>query len=208
MEKGAADRVFDQAIRAIEEAPDIISVKEVVAEYSEKLNQIPINSQITPLKVGIVGEIYIVMEPFVNMNLEKELGKLGVEVRRTKSTAASEWARLGSFNVLNEEKKRLKKFAFPYLKRDISGHGLESLAEKVRLSREGYDGIIHLMPFTCMPEAVAANIMPSTKENIPVLTILCDEQMAKAGFLTRLEAFVDLLKWRRRQRDNICLSSN
>jgi predicted nucleotide-binding protein (sugar kinase/HSP70/actin superfamily) len=44
--------------------------------------------------------------------------------------------------------------------------------------------------------------MPSTKENIPVLTILCDEQIAKAGVLTRLEAFVDLLERKRRVQKN------
>lgn len=198
IEKGTADRIFRRAIEAIDEAPDLVSTRRVAAKYLGELNQVPGEKGFIPLKVGVVGEIYAVMEPFVNMNLEMELGKLGVQVRRTRTTFFSEWARLGSFNVLNEEKKRLRKFASPYLRRDIGGHGLESLAEKVRLSTLGFDGIVHLAPFTCMPEGVAANIMPSTVESIPVLTILCDEQLAKAGLLTRLEAFVDLLKWRRK----------
>ena len=62
--------------------------------------------------------------------------------------------------------------------------------------------MVHLAPFTCMPEIVAQNIMPSTKEDIPVLTVLYDEQMARPGMITRLEAFVDLLKFRRRRRGN------
>jgi hypothetical protein len=45
--------------------------------------------------------------------------------------------------------------------------------------------------------------MPSTRENLPVLTILCDEQMTKTGVLTRLEAFVDLLKHKRMMKDKI-----
>jgi benzoyl-CoA reductase/2-hydroxyglutaryl-CoA dehydratase subunit BcrC/BadD/HgdB len=49
-----------------------------------------------------------------------------------------------------------------------------------------------------MPEIIAQNIMPSTKEVIPVLTILCDEQLGKPGMLTRLEAFVDMLQRKRR----------
>ena len=61
---------------------------------------------------------------------------------------------------------------------------------------------MHLAPFTCMPEIVAQNIMPKTKENIPVLTIICDEQIAKTGMLTRLEAFVDLLDRKRRLGNN------
>jgi predicted nucleotide-binding protein (sugar kinase/HSP70/actin superfamily) len=84
----------------------------------------------------------------------------------------------------------------PYLKRDVGGDGWETVGEKVLHAKE-YDGIVHLAPFTCMPEIVAQNIMPSTKEKIPVLTILCDEQLAKAGVLTRLEAFVDLLERKR-----------
>lgn len=200
-EKGMADRILREAIHVIDEITDLNVLNKVVAEYLAKLRRIPRNPYAKPLKVGIVGEIFVVMEPFTNMNLEMELGKLGCEVKRTRSTFFSEWMRLGAFlNVLNDEKKKLSKFAYPYLKRDVGGHGLESLAEKVRLS-QNYDGIVHLMPFTCMPEAIAQNIMPVTPGDIPILTILCDEQTGRQGFLTRLEAFVDLLRWRRRKRE-------
>jgi len=80
-----------------------------------------------------------------------------------------------------------------YLKRDIGGHGLESLGLKIEYAQKGYDGLIHLMPFTCLPEIIAQNIMISTKEKIPVLTMACDEEMGRAGTITRIEAFVDLL---------------
>ncbi|GAF96418.1 unnamed protein product, partial [marine sediment metagenome] len=33
-------------------------------------------------------------------------------------------------------------------------------------------------------------------------SIICDEQIAKAGILTRLEAFVDLLERKRRAQNN------
>lgn len=201
LEKGQTDRVFREAIQAIDGAVNLSSLKQVVRLYLEKLDQIPKNAAAVPLKVGIIGELYVIMEPFVNMNLEVELGKRGVEVRRTKTTFFSEWTGVGSYlNVLNNEKKKLQKFAHPYLTRDVGGHGLESVGEKVRLAREGYDGVVHLAPFTCMPEAIAQNIMLSTKEDIPLLTIVCDEQLEQAGLLTRIEAFVDLLDWRRKKK--------
>ncbi len=75
---------------------------------------------------------------------------------------------------------------------------MESVGEKVRRTGD-YDGIIHLAPLTCMPEVIAQNIMPFTRENIPVLTLVCDELMGKAGVLTRVEAFVDLFKRCRNQ---------
>ena len=200
LEKGAADRLYREAIGAIDGATSLASLKRVVQECIENLEQIPQNGEIVPLKVGIVGEMYVVMEPFSNMNLEIELGKMGVEARRTRSTFFSEWTKWSSFlNALNDEKKELKRFAQPYLKRDVGGHGFESVGEKVRRAND-YDGIIHLMPFTCMPEVIAQNIMPFTKESIPVLTIACDEQMGKAGRQTRVEAFIDLLERRRKGR--------
>ena len=99
------------------------------------------------------------------------------------------------------EKDRIHKAALPYLQRDIGGDGWESVGEKVLHANE-YDGLIHLVPFTCMPEIIAQNIMPTTKEKIPVLTILCDEQITKTGMLTRLEAFVDLLQRKQRTGNN------
>jgi predicted nucleotide-binding protein (sugar kinase/HSP70/actin superfamily) len=130
------------------------------------------------------------------MDIERELGKLGVEVRRM--TFVSKWTKFSLLNPLRiNEKDKIHKAALPYLKRDIGGDGWESVGEKVVHANQ-YDGLIHLAPFTCMPEVVAQNIMPSTKESIPVLTVLCDEQIAKPGMLTRLEAFIDLLERKRR----------
>jgi len=195
--KGTANRLFTKAVNAIDRADDYDALKKVQVDYINQLNQVDKDTQYKPLVVGITGEFYVVLEPFSNFDVESELGKLGVEVRRT--TFISEWTKFSLFlNPLGmNEKARIHKAALPYLKRDIGGDGWESVGEKVLHAKE-YDGIIHLAPFTCMPEIVAQNIMPSTKEHIPVLTILCDEQIAKPGILTRLEAFVDLLERKRR----------
>jgi predicted nucleotide-binding protein (sugar kinase/HSP70/actin superfamily) len=200
LEKGSANRIYRQAVKDIEEAREGKEVKKITRGYIDKLNQVVKDPKADPVKVGIVGEIYVVLEPFANMDIEVELGKLGVEVKRHLSL--SRWVKYSFFlNPLGiDEWKEVHKAAMPYLKRDVGGDGWESVGEKVIYAREGYDGIIHLAPFTCMPEIVAENIMPSTKEDIPVLTVLCDEQMARPGMITRLEAFVDLLKFRRRRR--------
>ncbi len=199
--KGTANRLFSEAIDAINKADDFAILKRVQKEYIDHLEQVPREPDFQPLIVGITGEFYVLLEPFSNLDVEIELGKLGVEVRRT--IFVSGWTKFSWFlNPLGvDEKDRIHKAALPYLKRDIGGDGWESVGEKVLHAGE-YDGIIHLAPFTCMPEIIARNIMPSTKENIPVLTILCDEQMAKAGMLTRLEAFVDLLERKRRVKNS------
>lgn len=194
--KGTANQLFTKAISAIDQAEDDNTLKKIQADYLDQLNQVTKAPQARPLVVGVIGEFYVLLEPFSNLDVESELGKLGVEVRRT--TFVSEWTKFSLFlNSLGiNEKDRIHQAALPYLKRDIGGEGWESVGEKVLHNKE-YDGIIHLAPFTCMPEVVAQNIMSKTKETIPVLTIICDEQMAKTGMLTRLEAFVDLLERQR-----------
>ncbi|MBI2288564.1 MAG: CoA protein activase, partial [Chloroflexi bacterium] len=199
--KGTANQLFAQAVDAIDKADDYNTLKKAQADYLDRLDRIPKDPQAQPLLVGIIGEFYVLLEPFSNLDVESELGKLGVEVRRT--TFTSSWTKFSLFlNSLGiNEKDRIHRAALPYLKRDIGGEGWESVGEKVLHAKE-YDGIIHLAPFTCMPEVVAQNIMPSTRESIPILTLICDEQTTKTGMLTRLEAFVDLLQRKRRAGTN------
>ncbi len=200
IKKGTASKLFKEALTAISEAEDYSSLKRIKANYLEKLREVPANHEANPIKVGVIGEFYVLLEPFVNMDIEVELGKLGVEVKR--SIFVSEWTKFSLFlNFFGiTEKEKLHKAAEPWLRRDVGGDGWETVGHKV-LDADHCDGLIHLTPFTCMPETIAQNILPSIKNDVPLLTIVCDEQMGKAGMLTRLEAFVDLLKRRKARKE-------
>ena len=65
--------------------------------------------------------------------------------------------------------------------------------------KNNFDGFIHLLPFTCMPEIVAGSILPTIEkeQNIPIMSLVLDEMTGEAGFLTRIEAFIDLVRKRR-----------
>ena len=80
--------------------------------------------------------------------------------------------------------------------RDIGGDALECISDVMYASERGVDGLIHVSPFTCMPEIMSQNIFPKMREDvgIPILSLIMDEQTGKAGYLTRLEAFVDLMR--------------
>ncbi|MBE3075948.1 MAG: CoA protein activase, partial [Actinobacteria bacterium] len=69
----------------------------------------------------------------------------------------------------------------------------------VLMAERGFDGIIQLLPFGCMPENIATSILPKVQRDhdIPVLTLAFDEQSGRAGVMTRVEAFLDLLTARR-----------
>jgi predicted nucleotide-binding protein (sugar kinase/HSP70/actin superfamily) len=66
--------------------------------------------------------------------------------------------------------------------------------------KQGCDGVIHLMPFGCMPELVTQTIIPSVSRdlNLPILSLSLDEQAGWINYQIRLEAFIELL-WSRRE---------
>ena len=197
-DKGKANRIYRDGIIAIDNAGDYQALKRAKREHLQKLMNLPTITSPAPLKVGVTGEFFIVIDPFANMDIEIELGKLGVEVRRPIS--ASEWVRFNPFiHILRlGEKDKAHRAAMPYVSRHIGGDGWQSVGEKVLHARD-WDGIVHLEPFGCVPEIMARNIMPSTKEGPPVLNIIYDEHTGKAGMLSRLEAFVDMLQRKKRR---------
>jgi predicted nucleotide-binding protein (sugar kinase/HSP70/actin superfamily) len=93
----------------------------------------------------------------------------------------------------------IKAAARPYLGTEVGGHGHVSIGLTALAKQENIDGIIHLMPFTCMPEIVAQNILVrlSQQFDVPVLTFILTDQTGEAGFETRVEAFLDILKERK-----------
>ena len=73
---------------------------------------------------------------------------------------------------------------------------MENTGYIMEFAEMGFDGVVHLMPFGCLPELITRSILPQLSEeyNIPVLTMSIDEQNGEANTQTRLEAFVDLCK--------------
>lgn len=51
-----------------------------------------------------------------------------------------------------------------------------------------------------MPEIVAKAILPtiSREKDFPIMSLVVDEMTGEAGFVTRIEAFIDLLERRRK----------
>jgi predicted nucleotide-binding protein (sugar kinase/HSP70/actin superfamily) len=200
-DKGEATRIYRDGNKSIDNATDYVALRQAKQDYSQKLMSLSTITSPAPLKVGVTGEFFVVIDPFANMDIEIELGKLGVEVRRPIS--ASEWVRFNPFiHALKlREKDKAHKAAMPYVSHHLGGDGWQSVGEKV-LHAGDWDGIVHLEPFGCVPEIMARNIMQSTKEGCPVLNIIYDEHTGKSGMISRLEAFVDLLERKRRSYNN------
>lgn len=194
IEKGSTTRVFRQCLKLLDQADTREEIIEAKEQAIHKLKSVPQDPSRNPLKIGIIGEIYVVLEPFMNMDVEVTLGEMGVETHR--SIYLTQWTRQ---NLIVNTEGSIYETAFPYLKRKIGGHGINSIGETILYARHGFDGVIQVAPFTCIPEIVAKSILPevSRDKDIPVLYLTIDEQTGKAGVQTRLEAFVDLLQQKR-----------
>ncbi|QGP93989.1 hypothetical protein MGLY_34140 [Neomoorella glycerini] len=199
--RGAADKVWRDFVKRIKKTASVRETARIFKTFQEELAAIP-EIAIRPLRVKIIGEIYTVLESFVNQEIERFLAsrpELRVEVVRDLS--ATQWFDL---NVLRRRREvniyeAVIAAAAPYLNVCVGGHGQESVGEVVLAAREGYDGVIQLLPFTCMPEIVAQNILVplSEKLDLPFLSLVINEKTDTVGWETRLEAFLEVLAERR-----------
>ena len=206
---GEAEKYYNKALKLIEKAESTKELKKAFKAAMDLLNQTKIDKAREVLYVDLTGEIYIVCDDFSNQNIMRELGKMGVQVRKslTISSFLKDAIIPKAFKKEETHLERAEKLAKPYLMRDIGGDALECVSDVVYAEKRGIDGIIHVSPFTCMPEIMSQNIFPAMRENcdIPILPLIMDEQTGKAGYITRLEAFVDLM---RRKKRKLALTNN
>lgn len=200
--KGDTDMIYSNFLNNIGKVNGVKETKRFIRDTYDRLLEIELDTKIEPLRVGIVGEIYSIIEPFANVNIEKKLGYMGIEVNR--SIMLSGWIKehIVKNALLLKKDHNFKKAASPYLGAMIGGHAQETIGNTVIYSQNGYDGVIQLYPLTCMPEIVADSILPtiSKEKGIPVLKLIVDEMTGEEGFITRLEAFGDLLESRKEKR--------
>ena len=202
-QRGAGDMRFRSFLGEVEAASTLRALARTWRSYENDMKRIP-KVECDPLDIAVVGEIYVVNEPFVNKDVEKMLGSMEQRVRVHRKLDASNWVSYHLFRTPKavRDYRVTTGFAEPYLPVSVGGHGQESVGEAVLGRRSGYDGIIHLFPFTCMPEIIAQNILVRVSKDldIPVLSIMVSEQTGVAGLVTRLEAFCDLLHSRKEAR--------
>ena len=101
---------------------------------------------------------------------------------------------------LYSEETAYEKQAKPYLNHHVGGDGLKTVGTALWCAQNGFHGVIHIYPFGCMPEVVAQYALKNIASDyqLPVLTLSVDEHSSDVGILTRIEAFVDCLKQRKR----------
>ena len=199
---GEAEKHYKKALKMIDKVDSTLDLKHVYHEALKEIEKTEIDPNREVLHVDLTGEIFLVNDEFSNQNIERELGRMGVETRRSLTVGSflKDAIIPKAFRPPETHLQRAERMAKPYLMRDIGGDALECVSDVVFADVHGKDGIIHISPFTCMPEIMSQNIVPTmrSEHEIPILTLIMDEQTGKAGYITRLEAFVDLMRRKKR----------
>ena len=199
--KGDAEKCYEKWLEIIDNTNSVFACRRLKNKIIKDFNKIEIDKNKEVPIIYLIGEFFVLLDPFTNQNIEKELGEMGCEVQR--QIMFSDWLehvlKPSLFYHKESHRERSVRYAKDYMKRAIGGECIETIGDVVYAAKHGVDGVIHISPFSCMPEIVAQNILPkvSKNEDIPVLSLVLDEQTGKAGYITRIEAFVDLIKRKR-----------
>lgn len=190
VESGACERVHECLLQSLLDAESLGDVKKAAAHCKECTAAIELDRPECPLRVGVVGELYTLMEPYSNFSLERQLAKEGAVVSRDMSI----W-----FLLFGRTDRRSLRQGCGYLQYCVGANGVDSVSQSLRYAWDGYDGILHLKSFGCIPElnATPALWKLCKDEDVPVLQLSFDTHLSETGVQTRLEAFLDMLQMKK-----------
>jgi len=189
---GEFEQCYKSYLQEVKNAHDISNVTSIGEKYKEKMESISINKPDRPIKIGIIGEIYVVVEPFSNCNMEKWLAEHDVEIIRSGSLTQMA---IAIFTVDEQVKN-----SGGYVDYNIGSTANDAIAHAYQMVQDGIDGIIHVKPASCSPEITAMTILQNISQdfNVPFMYMTFDTETSEAGVYTRLEAFHDMIVMKRR----------
>lgn len=190
-------RELNRALADIEAADTVRELEALRRGIPARFRAIPRDGLEDAVRVKLVGESYCTIEPFVSFDVARKLGELGVLV--DPFLTGHRWLGFHGFRVGADELNRAKRAARRYWRYCVGGEDENSLGHLILAAEQGYDGVVHLHPFGCMPGTVVQPAMQRAAEDygIPYLALSLDEHSSETGMLTRLEAFVSMMRRRR-----------
>ena len=176
----------------------------LIKEYKKRIEYVSVDINKDPVRIALIGEIYTVIEPYSNFYIEDKLMDYGVSSKR--GMTPTWWLKNMALSPVKLNSLNIKKSSSEYLSMEIGGHARECIGEAINSYKEGFDGAIQIFPLGCMPEIVSKSILPSISRDyeFPIMSLVVDDMTGEAGYITRVEAFIDLLE---RRRDNVLYGS-
>lgn len=136
------------------------------------------------MKILLVGHSYVIEDAYIGKHVFDFLTQSGVQVLRAD---------------LTERKEALKKSESlsPTLKWEMN----RELMGGLKLRKEQVEGVILLSVFPCGPDSMANEMIIRQNTDLPLLNLVMDGQEGTAGIETRLESFLDIIRFKEESRD-------
>lgn len=142
-------------------------------------------------KVMIMGHPYHLYDVYLNMNALEKIEAKEVDVVTPEMI---------DVKFINEYAKKFEGNLYWTFARKLIGTTM------YLVDRKNVDGVIYISTFGCGVDSVVGDIVEKyirRKSNIPFMLLTLDEHSGEAGINTRIEAFIDMVKWRDKLENNI-----
>ncbi len=145
-------------------------------------------------QIAVIGHPYNIYDRYISMDLLGKLKKFDIGIKTVEMVGEED---------INEYSSKLKKPLFWNYGRKAYGAALH-LAQKGEI-----DGMICVTSFGCGIDSFVYDLIERKVRNeyeIPFIIMTVDEHSGEAGFNTRLEAFIDMLSWRKSNENDVSSS--
>ncbi|HWJ02135.1 MAG TPA: acyl-CoA dehydratase activase-related protein, partial [Verrucomicrobiae bacterium] len=135
------------------------------------------------IAVALLGHPYNVCDPWVGGNVAGILESMGIGVLLADRLP---------MGYLRQKAQEMSQHIFWTFEKKLAGAAVHyAQAQEV-------DGIILVAAFECGPDSLVAELIErEVRDKIPIMTLFIDEHTGEAGLVTRLEAFADMVQWRK-----------
>jgi len=183
-----------EALERIDRAPGPLALWRVSRWFDRAAARLPLREQPPSLRIGIVGGEHILSELDSVMAVIKTTAEHGILL---------DWR--SGFRMLARSTEKtlapLKATCRDYLHEAPSTSEIFSCAHALDFVSEGYDGLLHIYAFGCMPQTALKPVLQSIASDagMPLLSLSIGDRFSEEGLEGRLEAFIDLLDTRKKE---------
>ncbi|SDE97625.1 acyl-CoA dehydratase activase-related protein [Sporomusa acidovorans] len=145
-----------------------------------------VQGEIGRQRVGLIGHPYLIYDRQISMNIVSKLQELDIAV--ITSEMVTNWQAATAAKTLGKK-------IFWSNSQHMAGAALA-----IMNSHQPVDGLIFMTSFSCGPDALIGELIRQRAQalHIPFMLLTVDEHTSEAGFVTRLEAFTDMLSRRKK----------
>ncbi len=134
---------------------------------------------------GLVGHPYNIFDSHLSLNFLERLRRQNINVVTAESVGHED---------IEKQLSSLPKAIYWSYEKQIVGSAMHWLNSKI------VDGIVYLLAFACGPDSMIQVLLEdeaSKARQTPLMSVVLDEHSGEAGIVTRLEAFLDMIQYKK-----------